>query len=51
MELNMEKELMFMPIKIATLAGGCLAKNMDRELILTMTLVPNLSDNGPKINL
>ena len=42
---------MFMPIKIHIQDGGCLVKNMDKELIPTMKLGQNLLGSGIKISL
>ncbi len=42
MALSMAKEHMFMQTKILTQVGGCLAKNMDKELTPIAKLEQNL---------
>ena len=49
MVLSTGRELMYMPTKTHTQDGGCLAKSMERALILTTKLGPSWSENGLKI--
>ena len=51
MGLSMAKEHTFMQTKILTQDGGCLAKNMDKELTPIAKLEQNSLGSGMRINL